>query len=334
MIALKITVIVPIYNCELYLTDTLQSIQNQTFPDFECICVNDGSVDNSETIIDQFVENDKRFKKVNQLNLGVSAARNAGIDLAKGEFLYFVDHDDLIVNNTLQNLLNAAEAYNADMSRGRMIMISENQALDDLPKQQEPTRSNLFENPLTDFYRNARKKNKTWCYIWQCLYRHSAIKGIRFLESLRSGREDNLFMYEVVANIKNYVQIDSVVACHRRSSSSVMLGGYRPVQIQMFDIAIPYVYQKYAMDTTIDKRLLWWVYHKESYAVYRFLIRNSIRSNQDNLILLAREVFLKYKDTPELEEIKKRWSYRQVLFYKLFMKKQYKLLRFFRILMF
>ncbi|MDD2549339.1 MAG: glycosyltransferase family 2 protein [Bacteroidales bacterium] len=334
MIAPKITVIIPIYNCGLYLTDTLQSIQNQVFPDFECICVNDGSVDSSEAIIDQFTVNDKRFIKINQANLGVSAARNAGMNLAKGEFLYFVDHDDLIVADTLQNLLNAAEAFNADMSRGRMIMISDNYALTDLPKQQAPTFSNLHENPLTDFYRNARRKNKTWCYIWQCLFRHSAIKNIRFLESLRSGREDNLFMYEVVANIKNYVQIDSVVACHRRSSSSVMLGGYRPVHIQMFDIAIPYVYQKYAMDTTIDKRLLWWVYHKESYGVYRFLIRNPIRSNQHNLMLLAREVLLKYRNTPEFKEIKKRWSYRQVLFYKLFMNEQYKLLRFFRILMF
>jgi glycosyltransferase involved in cell wall biosynthesis len=330
----KVSVIVPIYNCEQYLSDTLLSIQNQAFPGFECICVNDGSTDNSEAIIDRFTQNDKRFVKINQTNAGVSVARNAGLDMANGEYLYFVDHDDLILEDTLHNLLNAAESYHADMSRGRMITIPENYALSDRPKQQVPNHTQLFENPLTDFYQHARGKYKTWCYIWQCLYRRSAIQNIRFLDSLRSGREDNLFMYEVVANINNYVQIDSIVACHRHSSSSVMLGGYRPVQVEMFDIAIPYVYQKYALAPNIDKRLLWWVYHKESYGVYRFLIRNTIRSNQKSLISLAREVLLKYENTPEFIEIKKRWSLRQVLFYKLFMLEHYRVLRFFRFLMF
>lgn len=330
----KISVIVPIYNCELYLTDTLQSVQNQLFADFECICINDGSTDNSENIIDQFTQKDRRFRKVNQANAGVSAARNAGMNLAGGEFLYFVDHDDLILADTLLNLVNAAENFDADMARGRMMMIPEHFSLNDLPLQQAPTQSYLFKDPLTDFYRNARRKYKTWCYIWQCLFRRSAISNLRFLDSLRSGREDNLFMYEVVANIRNYVQIDSVVACHRRSSSSVMLGGYRPVQIQMFDIAIPYIYQKYATDQNVDKRLLWWVYHKESYGVYRFLIRNTIRSNQQNLMLLAREIFLKYDNTPELNEIKKRWSLRQTIFFWLFMNQHFRLLRFVRALMF
>jgi glycosyltransferase involved in cell wall biosynthesis len=312
----------------------LQSVQNQLFADFECICVNDGSIDNSEKIIDLFTFKDKRFIKVNQENAGVSVARNTGINLAKGKFLYFIDHDDLMLVDTLHKLLNAAESFNADMSRGRMMLIPENFSLTNLPNLKAPAYSRLFENPLTDFYRHARRKYKTWCYIWQCLFRRSAIGDIRFLESLRSGREDNLFMYEVVASIKNYVQIDSIVACHRNSGSSVMLGGYRPVQIHMFDIAIPHVYHKYAAAKNIDKRLLWWVYHKESYGVYRFLIRNTIRSNQQDLMLLAREIFLKYENTPELNEIKKRWSLRQIIFFRLFMNEQYKLLRFVRPLMF
>jgi glycosyltransferase involved in cell wall biosynthesis len=330
----KISVIVPIYNSELYLTDTLQSIQNQLFADFECICINDGSTDKSEKIIDQFTGKDKRFVKINQPNAGVSAARNAGITRAKGEFLYFVDHDDLILADTLLNLINAAENFNADMSRGRMMIIPENFTLDQLPRPQEPSCSNFYDNPLTDFYHHTRGKNRTWCFIWQCLFRRSAISELRFLEALRSGREDNLFMYEVVASIRNYVQIDCVVAYHRRSSSSVMLGGYRLVQIQMFDIAIPHIFHKYAVANDIDKRLRWWVYHKESYGVYRFLIRDSIRSNQINLMLLAREILIKYNNTPEFNEIKKRWGLRQLFFYKLFMHEQYRVLRFFRILMF
>lgn len=329
----KITVIIPIYNGELYLTDTLQSVRNQSFTDFECLCINDGSVDNSEKIIDKFAEKDTRFIKINQENAGVSVARNNGMNWAKGEFLFFLDHDDLILEDTLTNLLTAAEEFNADMSRGRMMMIPENFALIDLPKHHGKPQSQLYENPLTDFYRYTRRKYKTWCYIWQCLFRHSALENIRFLDSLRSGREDNLFMYETVAKIKNFVQIDSVVACHRRSKSSVMLSGYKPVQIKMFDTAIPYIYQKFVNAKNIDKRLLRWVYNKESYAVYRFLVRSTIRSNQQNLIHLAREIFLKFEKTPELNEIKNRWSFRQKIFFRLFMNEQYKLLRILRILM-
>lgn len=333
MSAPKISVIVPIYNDELYLRDTLQSIGNQTFADFECICVNDGSVDNTEKIIDEFTVNDKRFIKINQPNGGVSAARNTGMDAAKGEFLFFMDHDDLIPPDTLNTLLTAAENFAADMARGRMMMIPDNFALHELPGQRTPSRARLFENPVTDFYRHARGTYKTWCYIWQCLFRHAAVKHIRFVESLRSGREDNLFMYEVIANIKNYVQLDHVVACHRHSQSSVMLSGYKPVQVNMFDAAIPYVYQKYIAEPDAHKQLVWWVYHKESYGVYRFLVRNTIRSNQQNLIQLAREIFLKYKGTPAFTEIYKRWGLRHRFFFRLFMNERYRILRICRIFM-
>lgn len=334
MTAPKISIIIPIYNDELYLTDTLQSVRNQTCTDFECICVNDGSVDNTEKIIDRFTEKDNRFLKINQANGGVSVARNTGMNAAKGVFLFFIDHDDLIPPDALQHLLTAAEKFNADMSRGRMMMIADDFVLSELPKQHEQSKkTHFFSNPVTDYYRHARGRYKTWCYIWQCLFRHTAIKNIRFVEALRSGREDNLFTYEVIAKIKNFVQIESIVACHRHSKSSIMLSGYKPVQIKMFDTAIPYVYRKYALDPTIDKRLLWWVYHKESYGAYRFLIRNTIRSNQQNLILLAREILLKYENTPEFAEIKKRWSVRQKMFFRLFINEHYQLLRFFRIFM-
>lgn len=242
-----------------------------------------------------------------------------------------MDHDDLIPPNALQNLLTTAEKFNTDMVRGRMRMIADNFAINELSGQTKQIKARLFENPISDFYRYARGKNKTWCYIWQCLFRKSAISHVKFVESLRAGREDNLFMYEVIAAIKSYVQIDSVVAFHRHSKSSIMLSGYKPVQIRMFDIAIPYVYAKYSQN--IDKRLVWWVYHKESYGVYRFLVRNSIRSDQQSLIQLAREIFVKYKDTPALSEIMKCWGVRQKFFFWLFMREQYWILRFSRIFM-
>lgn len=100
----KISIIVPIYNVEDYLTECLDSIQNQTFTDFECIMVNDGSTDSSQKIAEQYLV-DNRFYLLNQPNSGQSVARNKGLLLAKGEFICFVDSDDIIHPRLLELLV-------------------------------------------------------------------------------------------------------------------------------------------------------------------------------------------------------------------------------------
>ena len=82
---LNVSVIIPVYNNGLYLRETLQSLEKQILKKFEVIVVNDGSSDNSEEIIDEFVKRDQRFKKISQKNQGVSAARNAALEIAKGK---------------------------------------------------------------------------------------------------------------------------------------------------------------------------------------------------------------------------------------------------------
>lgn len=328
-----ISVIIPIYNDELYLRDALRSIQQQTFADFECICVNDGSTDKSEEIIDEFVKSDGRFLKKNQRNGGVSTARNAGLDAAKGEYIYMMDHDDLIPNYALKKLLDAAKKNDADMARGRMMMIAEDLTLEQLPLDNELKKQKYYDNPVTDFYRHIRRKYKSWCYVWQCLFKRSAINDVRFIETLRAGGEDNLFMFEAVSKIKNFVQIDDIIACHRFSKISVTLNGFNMYLINMFETIIPYIYNKYALDKNIDKRLLWWVYRKESYAVYRILVRNTIRINDIKYQKKSRDLLLKFIGSPELDEVMKRWSFRQKVFFQLFMNEQYPVLRKLKIFM-
>ena len=92
----KISVIVPVYNMEKYLVRCLESIVNQTYPDLEIICVNDGSTDSSAKILETYASKDKRIKLITKENGGLSSARNAGINAATGEFITFVDSDDWI----------------------------------------------------------------------------------------------------------------------------------------------------------------------------------------------------------------------------------------------
>ena len=330
----KITVIVPIYNDELYLYDALESIRRQIFTDFECICVNDGSTDKSEAIIDDFVKSDKRFLKVNKKNGGVSSARNAGLDIASGEYVFFMDHDDLIPSYTLEKLFSAVEKFNADMSRGRVMMVKENFTLDELPSDKTPEKQRYFDNPLFDLRWRTITRYKRWCWIWLCLFKRETIASIRFVEELRAGGEDNLFMFEVVRRIKDYVQIDSIVACHRKATTSVTLGGkLHPALVTMYGTIIPYVHQNYTLDHTVDKRLLSWVYNWAARNSFRFLIRKPIHSYDSELLETARKILVRYYRSPEFHEIYRRWGARRRIFFHLFIRGKYAILRKLKVLL-
>ena len=91
---IKVSVIIPVYNTENYLRACLDSVVNQTLRDIEIICVNDGSTDNSLSILKEYAQKDSRIVLINQKNAGVSVARNNAIAVAKGEYLAFLDSDD------------------------------------------------------------------------------------------------------------------------------------------------------------------------------------------------------------------------------------------------
>lgn len=107
----KISVVVPVYNVEKVLPYCINSIINQKMADFELILVNDGSVDNSAGICDEYAKKDNRIKVIHNSNSGPSNARNTGIKIAKGKYICFVDSDDFVDDDYLQNLLEAKEIY-------------------------------------------------------------------------------------------------------------------------------------------------------------------------------------------------------------------------------
>lgn len=103
----KISIIIPVYNCEKYITETLDSVIRQTFDDWEAICIDDGSKDNSLTILKKFTHKDNRIKVISQKNLGVVTARNIAIKQAKSEFIFPLDADDIITPDCLEKLYRA-----------------------------------------------------------------------------------------------------------------------------------------------------------------------------------------------------------------------------------
>ena len=113
---MKISVIVPVYNVEKSLEKCLDSLINQTLKELEIICINDGSTDSSVDILNQYAKKDARIKIIDQPNLGVSAARNAGMRIASGKYIGFVDSDDWIDVDYFGRLYNAAEKHGADIA--------------------------------------------------------------------------------------------------------------------------------------------------------------------------------------------------------------------------
>ena len=111
----KISIIVPVFQAEKYIADCLHSLLNQDLDEYEIICVNDGSTDNSESIIHHFQQKTNKIKYIYQKNQGVSAARNHGIRLAEGKYLMFVDSDDTILSNSLNFLYSTAEKKHCDI---------------------------------------------------------------------------------------------------------------------------------------------------------------------------------------------------------------------------
>lgn len=111
----KLSIIVPVYNVEKYLRECIHSILNQKFQDFELILVNDGSTDSSRLICDEYSKKDTRIKVIHKENGGLSSARNAGIDIANGIYLSFVDSDDWINENMYIDMLEKAYTNNANI---------------------------------------------------------------------------------------------------------------------------------------------------------------------------------------------------------------------------
>lgn len=113
---LKVSVIVPIYNVDKYLPKCIESIQNQTYDNLEIILVDDGSLDNSGNICDNYAKKDNRIVVIHKKNCGVSAARNTGIDIASGEYICFVDGDDYVMEDYVEYLLKLIQINNANIS--------------------------------------------------------------------------------------------------------------------------------------------------------------------------------------------------------------------------
>jgi len=215
-----VSIIIPVYNVEKYLTDCLTSLKNQGYESLEIIAINDGSTDDSLLILEEYKEKFSNFKIVNQKNKGQSTARNKGLDLCSGKYTYFLDADDYLLKNTIRNLVNLAEKNNLDLVRFNAgAFVEKGFEYNTFNENQYDAKTSLSENVVYDnksFLEQVTKEKKGF-YPSVCLYfiKTELLKksNLNFLEGVI--HEDELFCALLMQN-PNRIMYDSNQYFQRR----------------------------------------------------------------------------------------------------------------------
>lgn len=211
-----ITVIVPIYNVEKYLKQCLDSIINQTYKNLEIILVDDGSPDNCGKICDNYAEKDNRIKVIHKENGGLSSARNAGLDIATGDYISFIDSDDYVAENFIETLYKLCIENNCDISE-----------CDFLKFENEVCTNKMNAN--IEMYSNYEMQKRLYVFefsvrgviVWNKLYKKYLFENIRF--PFGKINEDEFITYKVLYNCKSNIAVtNNQLYYYRYNTQSIM----------------------------------------------------------------------------------------------------------------
>jgi glycosyltransferase EpsJ len=194
-----VSVIIPIYNVEKYLTRCLESICRQSLSNIEIICVNDGSPDNCGKICDEYSIQDKRIKVIHKENGGLSSARNAGLNIATGDYLYFIDPDDHLDLNLLEKMVNISIKERCEVVLCGYKTLPDEKV--NIPKYE----LNKTLNPIKMIINNPKvHSHNDLCFVWRFLFQRNIImaNNIKFNEKVHVG-EDFIFNLEVLIKSTN-----------------------------------------------------------------------------------------------------------------------------------
>ena len=224
-----ISVIVPVYNVEEYLKECLDSIQCQTYSNIEVILVNDGSTDHSQEICERYCQQDPRFHLINQANKGLSGARNRGMIESKGEFITFVDSDDVIKDDMLEQLIKQVTSDDID--------IVECWYTNDQKEIEIPSPENvkiIFQGNSKEALVSLCKDNIVRLNAVAKLFRRQVILNFPFLEGLFY--EDVYGGMGILKHIHKMVKIDYIGYYYRVRSGSIMNREFSLKNLDLFTI--------------------------------------------------------------------------------------------------
>lgn len=210
-----VSIIVPVYNCELYLRECLDSALAQRFADLELILVDDGSPDGSGRIIDGYAAQDSRVRVIHQENGGQSSARNAGLNAASGRYVCFLDSDDVMDPSLLETVIPGMDAGYEMVKFGFRGEEEPLQAEREWVLDSEEARFEFLAGPF-------RRRAVRW-EVWNRVYRHDIIEKwhLRFPADRRAYPEDMFFNLAYIAHISRILCIPDILYTYRKREGSV-----------------------------------------------------------------------------------------------------------------
>lgn len=212
----KISVIIPVYNVEEFLPQCLDSVINQTYTNLEIILVNDGSTDSCGKICDDYASRDRRIQVIHKKNGGLSDARNAGLQLITGDFISFVDSDDLLSLNFYKILSETAAKWEADIVECNfqkfeiLNNISDKSSVKDIEVQIYGTQKAL-KLLMNEFFKQV---------VWNKIYKKELLTQITF--PLNRINEDEFWTYKAFGNSSKIAKISSKLYFYRQQPESIM----------------------------------------------------------------------------------------------------------------
>lgn len=267
-----VSIIVPVYNVEAYLPACIDSLLAQTYKNIEIFLVDDGSPDRCPAICDEYAASDLRVRVIHKENGGAASARNVGLDMSKGDYICFVDSDDLVHSDYIEKLISELQAATADIAVcgfTKMTKLDET-VCTDREKAGIYTGNEYVEQFLAHW---------TCSLLWNKIFRRESI-GTIYMEEGHC-IDDEFFTYQVVLNCKSVVVFDTPLYRYRLRSSSIMKGArenseriyldridYMQKRYEKVSATVPALQAKFFCDLT-DSFVRYWLFCKEMPAAER-----------------------------------------------------------------
>lgn len=210
---IKISVVIPVYNCEKYIKECVQSVIEQTLKEIEIIIVDDGSTDKTPLILEEMSKKDNRIKVIRQNNNGVLAARGIGYKQSVGEYILSLDGDDWIENYCCEKMYNQIKKTDSDMAICCFYSEYKNSTI-------ESTNTDFIGVVSRDEYASLYLQGKINSYLWTRLFKNNLIDGIEFDKKISFG-DDTYINICMLKNLKKIVKVDEHLVHYRVRKNSI-----------------------------------------------------------------------------------------------------------------
>lgn len=212
-----ISIVIPVYKVEAYLRECLDSVLAQTYQNWEAICVNDGSPDGCGAILDEYAKKDKRFVVIHKENEGVSSTRNVGLRHVKGDYITFLDSDDIIYPQFLEYMLKTILDDNTDVVCCDKLKGKKH--ISYISTMYKNKNTKIVRQPLIHLFKH--KNPKISVSVWGKVYKRKVIEKIYFNHDFKISAEDYLFIIEVFNKVERVSVVKEKLIYYRLNENSL-----------------------------------------------------------------------------------------------------------------